>query len=62
MGLRGALTLLICSLEEADDLPLALHHLDVEVDHSPAETAVRLGPRRSPGREKPGTPSLTAAG
>lgn len=24
-------------LEEADDLPLALHHLDVEVDHGPGE-------------------------
>lgn len=23
-------------LEEADDLPLTLHHLDVEVDHGPA--------------------------
>lgn len=29
-------------LEEADDLPLTLHHLDVEVDHGPAGDG-RLG-------------------
>ena len=50
MGGSGGTHVADLLLEEADDLPLALHHLDVEVDHSPAGDG-RSGwaPRRSPG-------------
>lgn len=40
-------------LEEADDLPLALHHLDVEVDDSTGEAGGRAGPCTGAGGEDP---------
>lgn len=30
-------------LKQADDLPLSLHHLDVEVDDSPEEMGAQAG-------------------
>ena len=56
MGGSGGTDLL---LEEADDLPLALHHLDVEVDHSPAgDGQSGWAPRRSPGEGEARDPGL----
>lgn len=42
-------------LEEADDLPLAFHHLDIEVDDSPeGEDGQAGGPGRARMRQGPG--------